>query len=68
MQKVTFDGTQQSVLDILAILPGDCKAIRTHGKSITIPTSRGAKDVYKGDMVTVNAGIVKVEEGGEVDC
>jgi hypothetical protein len=64
MKKVISDSTQQSVLDILAILPGDCKAIRTYGKSITIPTHTGAKDVYKGDVVTVCSGMVQVEEWG----
>lgn len=61
MEKVTFDGTEESILKIMEILPVGNKAIRCRGNAITIPTSHGAKDVYLGDAVFIEDGISYVE-------
>jgi hypothetical protein len=64
VKSVIFDGTEQSVIDILAILPGKAKAIRTYGKCITIPTGTGKTDTYIGDTVCVDGEEVWVEQKG----
>lgn len=61
MEKVIFDGTEESILKIIEILPWGNKAIRRRGNAITIPTSKGAKDVYIGDTVFIKEGISYVE-------
>lgn len=61
MGKVIFDGTEESILKIMEILPVGNKAIRCRGNAITIPTSHGAKDVYIGDAVFIKDGISYVE-------
>lgn len=61
MKKIIFDGTEESVLKIMDILPWGNKAVRSRGRAITIPTSKGAKDVYIGDAVFEKEGIIYVE-------
>jgi hypothetical protein len=52
-------------LEIIHALPGATKAIRASGKSITIPTSKGARQVFIGDTVIIEGENVRVEEGSE---
>ncbi len=59
--KIKFTGTEASILEILHALPGNAKAIKASGKSITIPTSRGTKQVFVGDTVVIEEN-VRVEE------
>ena len=61
MEKIIFDGTEESTLKIMNILPWGNKAIRARGNTITIPTSKGAKDMYIGDAVFEKEGVMYVE-------
>lgn len=64
-EEVIFDGTEESVLKIMELLPWGNKAIISRGKAITIPTGKGAKDVYMGDAVFEKEGIIYVRRRGE---
>ncbi|MFA5305969.1 MAG: hypothetical protein WC365_00830 [Candidatus Babeliales bacterium] len=62
--KIKFTGTEDNILEIINALPGKAKAIKACGKSITIPTSKGAKQVFVGDVVVVEGENVRVEVTG----
>lgn len=57
MEKAIFDGTEESILKIMKILPVGNKAIRCRGNAITIPTSHGdtAHIVVKIYMEVINS-------------
>lgn len=57
---IKYDGKQETILKILSALPGSVKSIRTCGKSIIIPTACGARQIYKGDIVTIEGENVTV--------
>lgn len=62
MKEIKFDGTQRSILKILHNLPEGSKWVCRNGKSITIPTSEGPRQVWKGEIVTIDGENVKVIE------
>lgn len=62
MTEIKFNGKEDCILEIIHNLPRNSKAIRNNGKSITIPTSKGARDVYIGDVVIVDGENVSIIE------
>lgn len=61
--KIKYTGTQANIQKIIDNLPGKTKAIRSLDKTIIIPTSKGAKQIFKGDIIVIDNENVSVIEG-----
>jgi hypothetical protein len=59
---IKYDCKQETILKILSLLPSSSKAIRTCGTSIIIPTSKGARQVYKGDTIIIDGENITIIE------